>query len=133
MPDLKTELGKLVIPQERVVSVSEHPQPYNKRRENKRAVASPVFVRKLAEKYGNTETGRLIGYSPSGVSTAINDRDEIAATAEFLAERIWREIQQEEPKTRDRTFIVKVQADKADGFRAMCNAMDLSTIDVDGL
>lgn len=130
MPDLKTELSK--------VTAVAAPQPTRstepvKKRENRRVTASPVFVRKLAEKLGNVETGRLLGYSASGISNVTQGRDEIGATAEYLAERIWREIQHEEPNARDRTFIVKVRSDKADGFRAMCNAMDLSTIDVDHL
>ena len=131
MPDLKTELSKVtaVAPQPTL------PTETDKKRENRRVTASPVFVRKLADKFGNVETGRLLGYSASGISNVVQGRDEIGATAEYLAERIWREMEQkgEAELPSDQLYIVRVTPDKVEAYTAVCMAMGILHFNLDEL
>lgn len=131
MPDLKTELSKVTV----AAPQPTHSTESDKKRENRRITASPVFVRKLADKLGNVETGRLLGYSASGISNVTQGRDEIGATAEYLAERIWREMEQKAELERpsDRLYLVRVTPDKIEAYTAVCLAMGIRHLSLDDL
>ena len=76
MPDLQSELNKI-----------------KPRKAPNRETVEPVYVKKLVDILGSTETARRIGYTQSGIQTAIRQRNEIGKTAEIAAELVYREMQ----------------------------------------
>lgn len=136
MPDLKTELGKVSNSYKvgatdpktgktaAVTAESSAVVP-----DKKRNVVKPVNVRRLAELVGIKEAAKLLHYSETGVTGAINERDEITTTTEKLATYIVKEME----GRRDRTFIVKVPSEKAEAYQAFCTAFGISHTSLDDL
>jgi len=73
----------------------------------------PVYLQKLVDHFGNSETARMLGLSPSGVSKAITQgiaRNTTELAAQYLYEK---RIEKAEGKSTE-LVVLKVESDKTD-------------------
>lgn len=140
MPDLKTELSKVTVPEPtetpNLPAPSRRASTPRKMREDverHRMTSTPHFSKMLLDRFGGPKAAAMIGMSKSSVVTAVK-RETISATAEIAARgimetiRLKEELEQKSTTTEASTDVfiaAKIPAEKVAGFKAVCEAMGI--------
>lgn len=127
MPDLKTELAK-------ITTNAMADKPTRSRSQPVRNTVFPVNVARLVELVGTRKAAEQLGYSMSGLNTAIGQRNEISKAAEIAAGLIIEKMQKDSAKdpepAPEQIILMRVPGDKVDAIMSVAQAMGIKASQV---